>query len=311
MDIALIVIGSLVGLWVLANLKTSRPDGTLVRGLHPYRRMMQFIMPTTAESVVYMDVAVDVENLEAYLAKARDRFGANITHCLVAAINIGLGANPRCNRFVTGRRIYERKGRWITFSMKRVRLNKEAKLSVVKLAMRDDETFSELCERMNGSIKVERSGKKTYADKEFDLFGLFPRPVLRAAAWFLKALDFHGLLPGSFIEPDGLYTSVVLANLGSIGMQPGYHHLYEWGNCPWFVMAGRIEERAVVVDGEVVVRRILPLCVTYDERIEDGLTARHGMDMMNAVLGDPATWLGCLAEDGSDTCPMWPRPEGG
>lgn len=297
----------LAALWVAANLKTSRPDGTLRRDVHPYRRMMQFIMPTRNESVVYFDTYVRAENLEAYLAEARERFGANLTHALVAACNVGLGAEPNLNQFVAGRRLYRRDGRWITFSMKRERQNKRAKLSVVKLRMEDGETFRGLVERINAQINVERSGERTYADREFDLFLLAPRPVIRAAAAALRWLDGHNLLPASFIANDGMFTSMFIANLGSVGMGAGYHHLYEWGNCPLFGMAGQIEERAVVEDGVVVPRRILHLRFSFDERIEDGLTARHGVDAVVEVLEDPARWLGCLDGAGGDTVPMWPR----
>src|SRR5690606_4112017 len=145
-------------------------------------------------------------------------------------------------------------------SMKRKKMSKRAKLSVVKLEIRDGETFRELTERINAGIEVERSGQRTAADKEYDLFNLLPRPLLSGAARLLRALDYYGLLPyGAFIEGDGMYTSMFVANLGSLGMAPGYHHLYEWGNCPLFLMVGKIEDRVIVEDGKPVHVRVLPL----------------------------------------------------
>ena len=62
-----------------------------------------------------------------------------------------LGApQPKMNQFIVGKRLYQRKGIWISFSMKRKRLNKEAKLSAVKLPGQSGETFRQLCERING-----------------------------------------------------------------------------------------------------------------------------------------------------------------
>ena len=90
---------------------------------------------------------------------------------------------------------------------------------------------------------------------------------------------------------DAFYTTVFIANLGSVGMGPGYHHLFEWGTSPLFLMVGRIEERAVVRDGQIVVEKVLPMRYSYDERIDDGLTARFGIDGVNTVLSDPSpTW---------------------
>ncbi len=296
----------LVALWVAANMKTSRPDGTLLE--YPtYRRMLHTILPTRNESVVYFDRVIRAEPLEAYLKEAKAAFGGDITHATVAALNIGLAENPRMNQFVVGNRMYARKGRWVTFSMKRKAMNKKAGVSAVKLEMRDGETFRELVERINGKVQVERSGVKTAADKEFDLFGMLPRPLLLLLRRVLVWLDWYNLLPGFFIRDDGMYTSAFVANLGSLGMGAGYHHLYEHGTCPLFLMFGQIEERAVVEDGKVVAARVLPIRFTYEERIADGLTARFGIETVARVLSEPHVWLGCLKEDGSDTGPMWPH----
>lgn len=293
------VIGLIV-LWLVANAKSSRPDGDVVKKIHPYRKMLGYIMPSRNGSVVYYDEYVNVEALEGYLEKARDKFNANMTHCLVAACAVAMAENPKMNQFVSGRRLYKRRGAYLTFSMKRQKLNKEAKLSAVKMKMDEGETFQDLCDRINGQIKVERSGEKTYADKELGLFAMIPRAILEAAVRMFFKLDYYNLLPKSFIENDGMFTSIFIANLGSLNMRAGFHHLFEWGNCPLFMMVGRAEEKPVVVDGEVKVQKQLHIRWTYDERIDDGLTASHGMATVNRILENPYECLGCLEDDGSD-----------
>jgi len=294
--------------WVLAEMKTSRPDGDVMR-VHPYRRLLAYIGPRRNESVVYFDSLVDVERLLAYLEKAEAKFGGHITHAVVAAGAVGLAENPPMNRFEKGGRLYQRRDRWLTFSMKRKKLDRKAKLSAVKLKMIDGETFEQLCGRINSNVKVERSGQQTAADKEFALFDALPRPVLKLAVRAAYVLDYFNLLPAFFIEGDAMFTSLFIANLGSLHMGAGYHHLYEWGTCPLFLMVGQVEERAMVVDGKVQARKILPLRYTYDERIDDGLNARFGIESVKRVLENPETELGCIAEDGSDVHPLGATPE--
>ncbi len=286
-------------LWSLAHSKTSRPEGTLLR-IPPFRRIMQYIMPTRNESVVYFDAFVDAEKLLAFLEKSK-AFQGNMTHATVAAANIALACTPKMNRFVAGRRLYQRDKRWLTFSIKRARMDREAQISTVKLEMKDGETFQELIGRMNGGVREERSGKKTRGDKELDLFNFFPRPFLRVAAWGLTTADYFNLLPGAFIHPDPMFTSIFIANLGSLNMGAGYHHLFEYGNCPLFIMVGKVEEKVVPHEGAPAIRKVLHLRFTYDERIEDGLNARFGIDKMVEVLHDPEAWL----MDGA----LWPRAE--
>jgi hypothetical protein len=290
----------LLGLWLAANLKTSRPDGRLVRGLHPYRRVMGFVMPRRNDSVVYFDTYVDAVPLLAYLEEANRRFPCDVTHGLVAAACVTMTENPTMNRFSLGGRLYDRNGVYVAFSMKRAAMDRQAKLSVVKLRLRDGETFRELCERVNAGIGTERSGKRTYSDKEFDLLSAIPRPLLRLGVGTLKALDYYGLLPASFIENDPLYVSMFCANLGSLKMGAGYHHLYEWGTCSAFLMAGAIEDRPFVENGTVTIRKTLHIRFTYDERIDDGLNARVAIESVQYALEHPYEYFGCLSSDGSD-----------
>ncbi|MAY80464.1 MAG: hypothetical protein CL930_06715 [Deltaproteobacteria bacterium] len=294
----------LSALFVLAHFKTSRADGTLVKGAHPYRRLMWFVMPTRNECVVYYEDKIRAENLIQYLAEAKPKFECDVTHAAVAALNVAIGENPRMNQFVIGRRLYKRKERAITFSMKRKALDRKAKLAVVRIPMDNSENFASLAGRMNDSITHQRSGEKTHSDKEYALFNLLPRTVLRLFTWLFHALDYINLLPYAFTKEDSLYTSAVVANLGSLGMQPGFHHLYEWGTSSVFMMVGAIQDEPVVEDGSIVPGKVLTVRYSYDERIDDGLSTRRAILRVQEILSNPVEHLGCLNEDKATWKPM-------
>jgi len=285
--------------WLVIELRTGRPDGTFVP-VHPYRRMLAFITPSAAASTVTFDMRVPADPLLAYLDDAHPIFGAHLTHAVVAAGYVALSEVPRMNRFVAGKRLYQRHGEWVTFSMKRKKLDRSAKIAMVKDRLVPGETFRELCARMDGRIDEQRADAPTHEDREYGILDSLPRPFLAGAVALARWLDHHGLLPGWFMAGDGLFTSLVVANLGSLGMGAGYHHLYEWGNCPLFLVVGAVEASVAVVDGEMVVRKELPLRFTYDERIDDGLNARFGLEAVVRVLSHPREELGCLTDDGSD-----------
>lgn len=297
MTLALLII---ISLWLIASLKTSRCDGVLISRVHPYRRLMQFIMPTRSESIVYFDEYINAEKLLAYTHEAKTINHADLTHCLIGAVGIALLHNPAMNRFVVGRRLYQRNTNEVTFSMKRKKLDGKSKLAVVKMSFDMSYTFKRLVSEIEGKINVERSDKVTYADKEFQLFNSIPRPFLSFFVIIFKLLDYCNLLPHSFIRNDGLYTSIVLTNLGSVGMGAGYHHLYEWGTCPLFITAGKIIDQPALIDGVYVPQKTLHVRFAYDERIDDGLTAGQGIASMKKVLENPFEFLGCLKNDASD-----------
>ena len=162
---------------------------------------------------------------------------------------------------------------------------------MVKMRYQSSHSFHDFCKHVNEEILIQRSGTKTYADKEFDFFTRLPRPLLNLGVKLFTLVDYYNFLPKSFIENDGLYASVVLANLGSLKMDPGYHHLYEWGNCPIFITAGQIQDVPLVQDGVVESQKVLPLRLTYDERIGDGLSAKVAIDRLVEILENPQAHL--------------------
>jgi hypothetical protein len=291
-----IVLGVLVALWLILNLPRKRCDGDLLKNIHPYRIMLPYIMVGRNESFVLYDDYVRVSKLLDYMKKATEKFGSevDITHCLVAAGAVSFPEQYKMNRFISGKRLYQRNHIAITFSVKRKRMDQEAKLGAVKLKFEKGETFEGICKRINEKIGVERSGAETYTDKELGIMTRLPRPLLSFAIRFVRWADYHCLLPKGFIDNDGFYTSLFIANLGSLGMNAGFHHLYEYGTCPLFLMVGKIEDKPMVVDGKVVAEKILHFRYSYDERIDDGLTSKYGIESMRFILEDPEKYFGKL-----------------
>ena len=278
--------------WVIINLKTSRPDGVPIFKIHPYRRLMFYIMPSRTESLVYFKRDVRADKFLDYIAKQPEDISANETHLLLASIGKTLEEHVEMNRFVSGRTLYQRNGVWISFSMKRQKQDKKSAIAMVKMRYQSNASFRDFSKHVNDEIHIQRSGTKTYADKEFAFFNRIPRPFLNLGVKLFKLVDYYNLLPTSFIENDGLYTSVILANLGSLKMEPGYHHLFEWGNCPVFITVGQIKMKPVVEDGKVVAKKVLPLRLSYDERIDDGLTAKDALERLVEILENPEEHLG-------------------
>jgi len=54
---------------------------------------------------------------------------------------------------------------------------------------------------------------------------------------------------------------------------------------------GRIEEKPVVRDGKIVIRKILPLSLTFDHRVFDGAEAARFLNDLKAFLEDPEMLL--------------------
>jgi len=274
--------------FLFLDARTKRHDGIHLKQSHPYRKLMPFVMRTRNESLVYFDLDIPAAPLLEFLKKNHD-FG--MTQCVVGALAQTLQKNPSANRFISGKRLYQRKKIVISFSMKREKLGTKSKIAVVRQTIDPEDRFRDICQKIASHIQRERSDTKTYADKEYNLLTSLPRFALRIGVWFVQTLDEYNLLPASFIENDGMYCSVFVANLGSLRMRPGYHHLYEWGNCPIFITVGSIEERIVAQQGQAIAQSSLPIRGAFDERINDGLGMRDAIETLKTILSDPQHYL--------------------
>ncbi|MFC3900441.1 dihydrolipoamide acetyltransferase family protein [Aliicoccus persicus] len=79
--------------------------------------------------------------------------------------------------------------------------------------------------------------------------------------------------------------SMSISNLGSAG---GAHFTPVINHPEVAILGiGRIEEKAVVVDGEVVARRVLALSLSYDHRQIDGMTAQNALNHFKRLIANP------------------------
>ena len=266
-----------------------RADATLVPDVHPYRRIMPYIMRTRNESAVYFDTQIDISKTQRFIERynaAHPEHKITVFHVCAWAMVKLLDAKPELNRFVAGGKLYQRDGVWLSYAAKES-FDEKAKLVTLTREFDAGAGFEELVEAMTADKKLSRSGEETHTDKELSLFLRLPGPILRVGVRAIKALDNLGLLPRSYTKPDPMYASVFLANLGSIGLAPAYHHLYEYGNCPIFMVIGKTRDAAVVENGEVVVKPVVDIRFSYDERIHDGFYAGRGLVEGVEYVRDP------------------------
>ena len=268
-----------------------RFDGTAVPNVHPVRRIMPFIMPTKNGAFVLFEHDIPTAPLMTFLAgvnRARPpERHVTMFHCVLRAIGVALTEFPRLNRYVAGSRLYARKAVWIAFSAKQ-RLERDAPLFTAKVEVKPGEPLGSFVDRVLGMLGEGRSGKESAADREIKGFLRLPGPILRAAVKLQRALDGWNLYPSSLLVDDPLYASAFVANLGSVGLDAVFHHLYEYGNIPIFATMGRIHKAPVVFEnGSVGSREVFRMRYTYDERVEDGFYAARALERLQALLEHP------------------------
>ncbi|MFQ5416514.1 MAG: hypothetical protein ACE5FL_05615 [Myxococcota bacterium] len=261
-----------------------RSDATLVTSLSMMRRFMPYISPRRNDSLFYMMQDIEVEAALEFLEKRNADRPADrpitLFHLFLRACAQALYLRPGVNRFVKGGKLWQRDGEWITFSAKREIVDGSPMLTIKNRFHPTTETIEEMADGIYDRLQAGRRGKKTTSDKEMNVIVKLPGFAIRALMALMRAGDALGLLPRSMIEADPLFTSVFIANLGSIDYPAGFHHLWEYGTASLFGVMGKIEP------GENG-RRKITVAWTYDERIEDGLYSYYTLETIRERLENP------------------------
>jgi 2-oxoacid dehydrogenases acyltransferase (catalytic domain) len=287
-----------------------RPDGVLITGLSPERAIMPYLMPGRNESAVYHEAVYDISKtrhcLRAY-NRAEPAGAATLFHLFLWACGKALNEFPDLNRFVSGGRLYQRNRTEISFAAKRT-FSPGAPLVAVKVPFPPEQAFERAVQRVTLAIDEARSSAKRSIDRELKLALLLPGPLLRVAMGCLRSLDRVNLLPKQMLANDPMYASMFVANLGSIGLDNTFHHLYEYGSVSIFAVMGRPRKTTFVGrDGRPEVRDGLQVCWTFDERITDGYYVTAALKLVQNVIETPERFSSSLQAVATITHTVSPR----
>jgi len=268
-----------------------RRDGIYVKDLPPFKKLFPYVMETRTESVIYSTQRVDVTRLLAFLEEYNDQRPkeerVSLFHVLLAVVSRTLYLRPELNRFIVGRRLYQHRDISLTFVAKK-EYREDAGESEVRMVFRGTETLEEIRDMVNRRLRVARSDQKGDDDQLMEIVTRLPRPLLNLVVRLIKWLDYHNILPSFLMDAIPLYTSMYLANLGSIGLGAPLHHLFELGTASSFLVFGKIEKQPMVdADDRVVARDCLEFSFTLDERVSEGFNHATSILAFRSLIANP------------------------
>ena len=107
-----------------------------------------------------------------------------------------------------------------------------------------------------------------------------------------RFLDYFGLLPRFLTKLSPFHSSVFVTDLGSIGIRPVYHHLYNFGTNTIFIAFGtRSKEQVIDRDLSVKKRKAMDMRIVSDERVVDGYYFANTIKLAKEIIEDPEILL--------------------
>ena len=269
-----------------------RRDGRWVKDVPGLQTVMAHLMPNRTACEVFMNDKFDVTELLKYLEKKNAEhpdYKTTMFHCLITCVARMVKERPKMNRFIQGRRMYERNEISLSFVVKR-RFSDSGEESLMVLVPNDEDTLDSISRKIVGDVKETRKSEVATGgiDAVLDAFAKIPRPILMFVIRVIRWLDFWGLVPNALTDGDPNYTSVLLSNLGSIQAPAVYHHLNNYGTNSLMITIGTIhKEELVMSDGSKQIRDVVDIGATLDERIGDGFYFARSLKLVKHIFANP------------------------
>ena len=251
----------------------NRPDGYKLKGCDPFYEIIPHIMPHRYDATNYVNLDLDLESISKYVNKCRER-GITMRHMsvVIAGYLRLVSQNPHLNRFVINRRIYSRNHFAVSFVALKPSPNGGSSETVIKLYFNMDDDIFEVNRKVEKAIEeTEKAADAPSNATDKFLQGLNKVPgLMRSIVGFLKTWDKYFGLPFSVIDASPFHTSLFITNLASIRLGAVYHHMYDFGSTSIFIAMGQPEKKLIRVGETIVDKKIIPVNVTTDDRVESG-----------------------------------------
>ena len=276
-------------------------QGHFVSGISGWRHAAIGAWNSPGDPTMYGVIEVDVSKSLAFLEEFAERTGhrLTLTHLVSKALADALAAHPECNAYVRFGRIYQREEVDI-FVLVAVppekdsgtKRGKKTDLSGVAIQRADTKSIVQIAKEVAAAAaSVRTTGKESLGGLKRVMRALPPsltRIGIKLVSFLQYDLNFD---LSSFGVPRDSFGAAIVSNMGMLGIRLGFPPLVPMMRLSLLAGVGEVEDRAVVVDGKIVIRPILPLTATLDHRVVDGYQAGLIAQAVKRILEDPGTHL--------------------
>ena len=255
--------------------------------LSGWRKVADAMWHAADDPQIYGALDVDATNLLALIERGRAAgHKLTATHVVGRAVAHALARVPELNvRLVSGQAVPRESVDVFFIAV----VGGGRDLSGVKVARADEKSVFEIAVELSARARTLKGGKDPAFQRTKALTNALPTPLLRAAlrltAWITG--DLARSVPALSLEASP-FGSAIVSSLGSIGLPMAFVPLSWMYRVPIIVVAGEIADKAVVIDGRVEVRPMLPITASIDHRYADGFVIGEMVKPFRAYLEDPA-----------------------
>ena len=265
-----------------------RSDGKKVKNLEPLFRIIPSIMLERNDAQVYFKQDIPLKTIDEYInKKAEEGIRMSYMNIIYAGLVRIIKERPKLNRFVMNGTTYQRNKIFVSLSIKKS-LTDDGQETVIKIPFDGTENIFEIKEKLDATIEKNKE-KETVnkTDKVVKILNLTPNFLILWSIKILRFLDKYGIMPKAIINASPFHTSVFLTNVGSLGIDSIYHHIYNFGTTSLFFSMGKKKKSYIYDEEKIKEEKCITIAFVGDERICDGHYYASSFKQLNKYLKKP------------------------
>ncbi len=267
-----------------------------------FRRIAIGTWRTTYDPQVYGAMRLPMEEVLRYRDAFREATGRHltITHMMAMAVAAVLREMPDANAVLRFDQIYLREEIGVFFQVAMVD-DETGQIDLSGAVVRDADRKGLLAvvDEFQETVDKVRSKKDEQLEGTRSLFQKIPlmliHTVLNLVSTLLYTLNLDMRWAGLPRDPFG---SVMVTNIGSLGLEEAYVPLVPYSRVPLLLATGAVERTPVEDEhGGVRFESTMKVFATFDHRILDGSHAATMSKVLRAWFKDPWSHFGPIPED--------------
>jgi pyruvate/2-oxoglutarate dehydrogenase complex dihydrolipoamide acyltransferase (E2) component len=257
-----------------------------VRG---WRRIAGAMWGPPDDPQIYGAMEIDATPLREFTERARQA-GSRVTptHLVGRAVATALHEVPDFNMRVRGNRMQPRESVDVFYI---TAVEGGRSLSGVKIERADEKSVYDIAVELAERAGAMKRGEDPDFAKTKKTMEALPRWLLklsmRFSAWVAGDLNRSMKSLGVKSSPFG---AAMITSVGMFGLPQGFAPLAKFYKMPLLILVGEVTDKPVAVDGQVVIRPMLPITATIDHRYADGWHIGQLLKPFRAYLADPAAF---------------------
>lgn len=269
-------------------MKWKNIEASPMRKVSNWRKMSIGVYGPQSDPTVYGILTQDCKEFLRYLEEVNSKSDVKVTinQLLGKVIAIVLKEYPQLNGTIIRGRLYQRKTVDIFFQVDMS--GSETELAGIIIRECENKSLIQITQEMRDKVKKLKEDKKIATRKTQSIFKKLPWLIIPLTIKFISFIQFTFNLNLEAIGiPRDNFGSIMINSIGSLNLETAFAPLLPIGRVPCLLGPGKIMDKPVVRNGEIVIRPMMNICITFDHRFMDGALAAKMSRRTQQILDDP------------------------